>query len=80
MAVSEQIANQVMKTVTSIDNNTSSTVDVSLADFLAGHPKTLEYILIVREYSLAVMKSWIESINEGNWKHVSITEDITLHC
>ena len=42
----------------------------SLVDLLEGHPKTLEYILLGKEYFSAVIKSWIESIDRGNWTHV----------
>ena len=77
MAISEHIINQLMKTM----NRTldvSSATDVSLSYLLSGHPKTLEYILLVTRYSSAVIKSWIENIERGNWKHVSIVRYSTI--
>ena len=78
MAISEQIINQIMKTMNSVLNLSSAT-DVSLSYLLSGHPKTLEYILLVTKYSSAVIKSWIENIERGNWKHVSIVKYFTLY-
>ena len=78
MAISEQIINQLMKTMNST-LDVSSATDVSLSYLLSGHPKTLEYILLVTKYSSAVIKSWIENIERGNWKHVRIVKYFTLY-
>ena len=78
MAISEHIINQLMKTINST-LDVSSATDVSLSYLLSGHPKTLEYILLVTRYSSAVIKSWIENIERGNWKHVSIIKHFTLY-
>ena len=78
MAISEQIINHMMKTINSTLDLSSAT-DVSLSYLLSGHPKTLEYILLITKYSSAVITSWIENIERGNWKNVSIVKYFTLY-
>ena len=74
MAIAEQVINKMMKTVIGIEDvsNSSSVVNLPLSLLLPEHPLTVDYVLIGSLYSSAVMKSWSNSINSGNWTDVSI--------
>ena len=75
MVVSEQIIDQLMKTMTRFDNisKSSSVLNLSLSTVLAEYPHTLEYILLGSHFSSAIVKSWTKSISGGNWTDVRLS-------